>query len=524
MHSVAKPRVFVSSVQKELEPERVAIASLITTDPFLMRHCEPVLFEKEPVPARPVKQPYLECLRSCQIYVLLIFHEYGNPDGALSATHHEYRAAQMLKLPTLVFIKGTTDSERKPETKAFLDEIKKNKHTYRRFIDREDLRPEVRRALTSLLKQEFGFAPSEDETAGGREMIEAASVFESKPLPDVPWPVLNPAQVLRFAGVVLQSPGLRVFENSVCPPMHARGLLWHDAAKGEYFATAAGLLIFGSRPADHFPQTEILADAYADTKITSKPRGQFNINSPIPQAVEEVLGFVDKHTFHPTRVVGINNIALNEYPIPALREAIVNAVAHRSYDDASRKVNVQVFSDRIVVASPGYPPSPLTLAKLRRGNYRACSRNPVIAQTLVTSKLMEQRGSGFARMRDAMLNHGLDAPNFAEQDGYFVLTFLGPNGNYDRLKVPDNRAALIPPALEAQLNARQKRIFRHVMKTGSVTRRWCVVRFKIANDTAGRDLKALTELGILAAQGKARAVRYVLRQRLESTDNRPIGS
>jgi ATP-dependent DNA helicase RecG len=62
------------------------------------------------------------------------------------------------------------------------------------------------------------------------------------------------------------------------------------------------------------------------------------------------------------------------------------------------------------VASPGYPPSPLTLAKLRRGNYRPYSRNSVIAQALATLKRMDQRGSGFARMRDAMLNHGLDAP------------------------------------------------------------------------------------------------------------------
>jgi hypothetical protein len=54
----------------------------------------------------------------------------------------------------------------------------------------------------------------------------------------------------------------------------------------------------------------------------------------------------------------------------------------------------------------------------------------LIAQALATLKLMEQRGSGFARMRDAMLNHGLDAPVFAEQDGFFVVTFPGPNGNH----------------------------------------------------------------------------------------------
>ena len=52
-----KLRVFVSSAQKEMEHERVAVASLITTDPFLLQHCEPVLFEQEPASAKPAKHP-----------------------------------------------------------------------------------------------------------------------------------------------------------------------------------------------------------------------------------------------------------------------------------------------------------------------------------------------------------------------------------------------------------------------------------------------------------------------------------
>ena len=67
---------------------------------------------------------------------------------------------------------------------------------------------------------------------------------------------------------------------------------------------------------------------------------------------------------------------------------------------------------------PGYPLKPLTLARLRKGSYRPCSRNPLIAQTLATLMMMEQRGTGFARMRDAMLNHGLDEPVIAQQDGF----------------------------------------------------------------------------------------------------------
>jgi len=204
--------------------------------------------------------------------------------------------------------------------------------------------------------------------------------------------------------------------------------------------------------------------------------------------------------------------SIREYPVSALREALVNAVAHRNYEDASRKTNVQVFSDRIVVASPGYPPAPLTLAKLRKGNYRPCSRNPLVAQALATLKLMEQRGSGFARMRDAMLNHGLDAPTVAEQDGYFVVTFPGPNGNYDRIKTPETAAGRVSPAVEAQLNDRQKKIMAQVAQTGHVTTRWCVTNLNVVKDTAHRDLVDLVNRDLLVRTGRGRNVAYRLKE------------
>jgi predicted HTH transcriptional regulator len=508
---MSKLRVFVSSVQKELENERVAVASLITTDPWLLQHCEPVLFEKEPAPARKLSQPYLKCLESCQIYLLLIHKEYGKPDGSLSATHHEYRHAQELDLPSLIFIKGENpvDDERAPETQAFFAEIRKDKHTYKRFIDRLDLRAEVRRALLQLLKDDFQIEPSSEEAAGGRELIEAASPFESAPLSEIHWKSLDEELVGAFAAKVVESPGLRVFDEPVCQALHTRGLLWRKGEQGDHFATAAGFLLFGIRPGDRYPQCEILVDAYADTKISGKPRGQANINAALPKAIDQILEFVDKHTFHPTRVVGINNITLDEYPQQALREALVNAVAHRNYEDASRKIGVQLFSDRIVVASPGYPPSPLTLAKLRRGNYRPCSRNSVIAQALATMNLMEQRGSGFARMRDAMLNHGLDVPIYAQQDGYFVATFQGPDGNYDRLKLSEPAVGFITPAVEAQLNERQKKIMVQVQKEGFVTSGWCGKTFGVAYQTVYRDLNGLLGLGLVEAIGRGRSTRYI---------------
>jgi predicted HTH transcriptional regulator len=505
-------RVFVSSVQKELEHERAAVAQLISVDPFLLKHCEAVLYDKEPPPGRPNPKAYLDCLRSCQIYLLMVDLEYGRAGGDLSATHEEYRLAQAAKLPTLIFIRGLDrkhDDAREAKTKEFIAEVKRDGYKYVRFHDREDLKPSVRSALYAVLKNEFHLEASDEESEDGKHLIEVASTFEAAPMPDVSAQSLDAAALAPFVEAVIEQPEMRIWDDAPEHALVTRGLAMQRPGEPGTVNRAAYLL-FAPRPANRFPQAEILVDAYADTKVSGKPRGQLNVNAPLLAAIEQVLAFVDKHTFHPTRVVGINNLALDEYPVSALREALVNAVAHRNYEDASRKTAVQVFSDRIVVASPGYPPAPLTLAKLRKGNYRACSRNPLIAQTLATLKLMEQRGSGFARMRDAMLNHGLDAPAFSEQDGYFVVTFPGPNGNYDRLKVPEGAVGPITPAIEAQLNDRQKQIMAHVITQGSVTNRWCRSRFHVVYNTAYRDVQGLVHLGLLQPVGTGRSVKYII--------------
>jgi predicted HTH transcriptional regulator len=511
---VSKLRVFVSSVQKELEHERAAVAQLISVDPFLLKHCEAVLYDKEPPVGRPNPKAYLDCLRPCNIYLLLLDAEYGCPAGDLSATHEEYRQAQKSKMPTLVFVRGLDkkrDDAREAKTKEFFDEIKRDGYKYVRFHDREDLKPALRSALYAVLQRQFHIAASEEESDDGEHLIEVASGFEATPMPDVSAQALDPAALAGFVEAVVEQPEMRIWDDAPEHALVTRGLAMRRPGEPAMVSRAAYLL-FAPRPADRFPQVEILVDAYADTKVTGKPRGQLNVNAPLLAAIQQVLAFVDKHTFHPTRVVGINNLTLEEYPVRALREALVNAVAHRNYEDASRKTAVQVFSDRIVVASPGYPPAPLTLAKLRKGNYRACSRNPVISQALATLKLMEQRGSGFARMRDAMLNHGLDAPAFTEQDGYFLVTFPGPDGHYDRLKVPEGAPRLVSPAIEAKLNDRQKRIMAQVAQTGLVTSGWCVRNLNVVKDTAHRDLVELVELRLLVRTGRGRNVAYRLKE------------
>jgi predicted HTH transcriptional regulator len=517
MPEAADPiRIFISSVQKELEFERAAVAGLITTDPFLVQHCVPVLFEKEPPAARPTRQGYLATLRDCALYVLILANEYGQPDGDLSATHHEYREAQKLKLPTVVFVRGAKDDARSPEVRALIDEIKKDGYKYVRFHDREDLKPLMLEALRRALAEEFSLKATKAEVAESDQQIDAASTFETAVLADVPIDRLDGELMAAFNQRVGTSNDIAEYVGTGYETLHARGLAVRGERHDSFLPTAAAFVLFAPHPVGRFPQCQLLVDAYDEPRITGRPKGQLNLDAPLPRALEQALKFVDAHTFHPRRVVGLNNLRLDEYPVAALREALVNAVAHRSYEDRSRKVLLRIFSDRVEISSPGYPPRPLTLAKLRRGGYRPCSRNPLIAQTLATLGLMEQRGSGFARMREAMLNHGLAEPAFSQQDGFFVVTLPGPSGNYDRLKVPAHAVGTVTPALEAQLNARQRKMVRWLAAGAELTGGACEARFGVTRPVVTKDFARLIELGIARQVGRGRSTRYRLMPPTES--------
>jgi predicted HTH transcriptional regulator len=292
-----------------------------------------------------------------------------------------------------------------------------------------------------------------------------------------------------------------------------RGLVWREPQSGQHYATAAGIVVLARDPSAVFPQCRMLADAFRGAEPDGDPQDHEDIRGPMPLAIDRAVAFIDRNTRHPMRVVGLNRVRLDEYPVEALRETLVNAVAHRRYEDAGRKIILEVFADRVVVSSPGLPPAPITIDKLRKGKYKPCSRNPVLAHCLSFFHRIEERGSGFRRMREHMLNHGLDVPILGTETGYFQVILLGPADNLERLRVSPSAAGQgVPPAAEAQMNDRQKRIVLQVLKEGAVTSGWCVKQFKVVYDTANRDLSGLVKLQVLDRQGRGRAVRYVLRE------------
>ncbi len=264
-----KYRVFISSSQKELEPERLALFALITTDPFLKEHFEPVLFEKLPPPSRPTEKPYLKELEKCQIYVLMLDREYGPLEENYSATHHEYNLARKKDMSSLAMIKGRHDAGREPRTQTFIDQIKANKFTYKRFVDRIDLKKEVSAWLAQVVKEERNIVPDAGVAESGEETIEAASTFEALQQDELTLDDLD-AETSRSLFSCLRGTSSKSLSiPKMAPVFRVRGLVWRDGESGDLYPTAGGVVFLGHDPAMRFPQCQVLADAYRDIKITS---------------------------------------------------------------------------------------------------------------------------------------------------------------------------------------------------------------------------------------------------------------
>jgi len=507
----AKLRVFVSSVQKELEDERLIVQNLLNTDPFLSARCTPVLYELEPASPDKALEGCLRSLDGCQVYLLIVGIEYGARVGDLSITHAEYRRAKGRELPVLAFIKGDRNVKREEGTTALLAEIDADGFKYKRFGNIIDLQKEVRAALVKLLTDKFGIAPSSDEDKIAQQTIEATSSFESQPLARLRWQDLDHEVLRRLIAAAENRDAGSLSAEDLLSGASARGLVWRDQSTGETYATSAGIVLLAKDPSMVFPQCRILADAYRGSEPDGDPRDHEDIRAPMPLAIDRAIAFIDRNTRHPMRIVGLNRVRLDEYPVDGLREALVNAVAHRQYEDAGRKIILEIFADRVIFLSPGLPPRPITLANLRKGKYRPCSRNPVLAQCLSYFHRIEERGSGFRRMRDQMLDHGLDPLIIGTDTGYFQITFPGPGENIERLRVPEKRL-LVTPAVEAQLNERQRQIMVHALESGSVTTGWCIEALHIVRDTAHRDLVGLVERNLLIRKGSGRSAKYILRE------------
>ena len=109
-----------------------------------------------------------------------------------------------------------------------------------------------------------------------------------------------------------------------------------------------------------------------------------------------------------------------DYPIEAVREAIVNAIAHRDYTIGVMDIELSIYSDRLEIISPGRLPNTVTVDKMRAG-YRA-SRNELIKEVLRDYRYIEATGLGVPRKIVAgMQAHNGTDPDLVEEESRFIV-------------------------------------------------------------------------------------------------------
>lgn len=161
------------------------------------------------------------------------------------------------------------------------------------------------------------------------------------------------------------------------------------------YPTLAGLLFFASFPQRFVPNAYITALRFPGTSIDRDPSDQKRIEGPMQTMLEDALRFLNIHLPTPHRIRDLEPEAIHELPADALREALVNALAHRDYTIQS-PVRLFIFDDRVEIRSPGELPNTVTLEALPLGVH--VLRNPTLYNLFLHLGLVTDAGSGIPRM------------------------------------------------------------------------------------------------------------------------------
>jgi predicted HTH transcriptional regulator len=191
--------------------------------------------------------------------------------------------------------------------------------------------------------------------------------------------------------------------------------------QGRKVPTVGGVLLYGKNRESRFPDAWIQAGRFRG-KDKSAIQDGTEIRMHLPQAVEGAIAFVQKHTLHGSEIGPIRRKERWNLPPAAVREAVVNAVAHADYAQRGAPLRVSIFDDRLEVENPGLLPFGLTVDDLYRGISKL--RNRVIGRVFHELGLIEQWGSGIQRMTAACRDAGLAAPELEEIGARFRVTLF----------------------------------------------------------------------------------------------------
>jgi ATP-dependent DNA helicase RecG len=282
-----------------------------------------------------------------------------------------------------------------------------------------------------------------------------------------------------------------------------RGCLHQEKGFTDPKPTYAGLLLFGRHPQRWLPGATILAARFSGASFSDRYLKQ-DITGTLPEQLRQAEAFLRQNLRAVVRLVGLRHEETFEYPLEAIRELLVNAVAHRDYNMQGDIIHLNLFADRIEVHSPGSLPGPVNLENLLQARF---SRNAVTVQVLADMGFVERLGYGLDRVVTVMKREGLAPPRFEEVAGSFRVTLYGGDLEQGPQRHPDLTAY---QALE--LNPRQEQALNHLLHHKRITNRdYQELCAEVHPETLRRDLADLVSRGIIIKVGDKRATYYILK-------------
>ncbi|MBA7660825.1 hypothetical protein ES703_68831 [subsurface metagenome] len=264
--------------------------------------------------------------------------------------------------------------------------------------------------------------------------------------------------------------------------------------------TNSAILLFGRNPQGFFIQAEVKCVRFKGTGVTGTMIDMKDIGSNLIDQVIEVEKFIFSHISLTSWIENgkIERQEKWEYPPKAIREALVNAIAHRDYRSTS-KVQVRIFDDRIEFWNPGRLPAGWTVETLKQ-KHESKPWNPLIARVFFWIKYIEEVGTGTNKIIQWCKKWNLPEPDFEYTGTSLVVAFRKSKLTEEYLKSLD-------------LNERQRKAIEYLKVKGKITNREYVKIFggNISGDTALNDLTDMVKKGLVTTTGKGRNISYEIK-------------
>ncbi len=202
---------------------------------------------------------------------------------------------------------------------------------------------------------------------------------------------------------------------------------------GEVGASVSGLLLFGKNPNRRLPQAGVTAVAFPGRAKEYNTVDEERIRGPLTSRVskrgaavekgviDRTVDFVKRNMGSIAWLDGGRRRRKRAFPLDAVREAIVNAVAHRDYAREGTDIEVSLYEDRLEVISPGRLPNGVTVEKMKEGVVRV-ARNELLKEILRDYGYIEHYGMGVRkRIIESMRHHNGTEPKLIEEDDRFIV-------------------------------------------------------------------------------------------------------